>query len=80
MREALFDRLAKQPEMVESFGRSTLSRLIAGLAEKSAIVRESARRALDGWRNHYGSTIRLFEQCDVVSDEKLSETVSKGYR
>ena len=76
VREALFDRLAKQPEMVEGFGRSTLSRLIPGVAERSAIVRESARRALDGWRDHYGSAIRLFEQCDVISDEELGETVA----
>lgn len=76
VRAQLFHRLADQPDAADAFGGAALARLIVGLVDRSAPVRQAAGTAVDAWRERCGGALKLLARCDVLEDEGLGEAVA----
>mmetsp|Transcript_110626 Transcript_110626/g.277121 ORF Transcript_110626/g.277121 Transcript_110626/m.277121 type:complete len:1107 (+) Transcript_110626:142-3462(+) len=77
VRAELFHTLAQQPTAVSAFGPAALSRLVAGLADRSASVRNAAGLAVDAWREQLSGVAHLLQRCDIVEDEALGNAVAR---
>jgi len=76
VRSQLFLRLSEQPSSVDVHGPAALTRLVAGLADRTVSVRSAAGQAVDAWCEHLGGVLVLLDRCDLMSDEALGETAA----
>jgi len=76
VRAQLFNRFADEPTVVETCGPASISRLVAGLTDRSSFVRSAAGDAVDVWHKRLGGAAALLARCDVMSDEVLGEAAA----
>jgi len=78
VRVQLFNRLGDQPSAIEDFGSAALVRLVAGLSDRSQLVRSAAGRVLDAWHERLGGALAILARCDIMGDEALGEAAASA--